>query len=328
MNVLYLSDVEEKNFQHLTNAMNEAINVVRLPRDAEDEAIERAAEFDAFIGSRAPREFLEAAKNLQYYIIPFAGVPKKDKKNLRDFPELHVINSHFNAHFVAEHAWALLLASTRKLCPIHEKMKGGDWRPRYHEKWRGIAMKGKTLLVLGYGHIGRKIAEIGKAFDMTVKAVKRTPEKTMKIDYLGTNDDLPSLLPEADFIVVTLPLTEQTKGFLGREEFEMMKEGVHIVNVGRGPVINEDAFYEALKSDKIGGAGIDTWWEYPSDEAARSNTAPSKHPLDEFEEVVFSPHRASLVQEFEKARMEDLARILNILARGEEVNVVDIEKGY
>ncbi len=163
---------------------------------------------------------------------------------------------------------------------------------------------------------------------MTVKAVKRTPEEAKEIDYLGTNEDLHNLLPEADFIVVTLPLTKKTRGYLGEGEFNMMKPGVHIVNVGRGPVIEEDALYEALKTGQIGGAGIDTWWNYPSDQEARSNTAPSDHPLREFDNVVFSPHRAALVQEFEKERIKDLARVLSRLTEGKDVDLVKIEEGY
>ncbi|NIQ06290.1 MAG: hypothetical protein GWO20_11375 [Candidatus Korarchaeota archaeon] len=183
-------------------------------------------------------------------------------------------------------------------------------------------------MVLGYGHIGRKVTKVGKCFGMTVKAVKRTPEEAKEIDYLGTNEDLHNLLPEADFIVVTLPLTKKTRGYLGEGEFNMMKPGVHIVNVGRGPVIEEDALYEALKTGQIGGAGIDTWWNYPSDQEARSNTAPSDHPLREFDNVVFSPHRAALVQEFEKERIKDLARVLSRLTEGKDVDLVKIEEGY
>jgi phosphoglycerate dehydrogenase-like enzyme len=161
-----------------------------------------------------------------------------------------------------------------------------------------------------------------------VKAIKRTPGEAPELDFIATRENLPELLLEADFIVVALPGTENAKGFIGREEFSLMKQGVHIVNVGRGGAIDEDAFYEALKSGRIGGAGIDTWWNYPKSKEARSNTFPSKHPLGEFENVVFSPHRASHVSGREADRIRDLAAIINSIAQGKPRNVVSIQEGY
>ncbi|MFW6376227.1 MAG: NAD(P)-dependent oxidoreductase, partial [Thermoplasmatota archaeon] len=110
--------------------------------------------------------------------------------------------------------------------------------------------------------------------------------------------------------------------------FELMKEGVHIVNVGRGPVIDEGALYNSLESGKVGGAALDTWWIYPPDEESRYDTFPSNYPLDEFENVIFSPHRSTHIKEREKYRIQDLADTLNKLNKGEEVNVVDIKEGY
>jgi phosphoglycerate dehydrogenase-like enzyme len=169
---------------------------------------------------------------------------------------------------------------------------------------------------------------MAKAFRMTVKAIKRTREDAPEVDFLGTRQDLPGLLPDADFIVLTLPGTKDTEDFLGKREFEMMKPGVHIVNVGRGSAIDEQALYEALKTGRVAGAGIDTWWVYPKSKDARSNTLPSNSPLWEFDNVVFSPHRASHVAGRETERVKDLADILNSIVKGMPRNVVDLEEGY
>ncbi len=327
MKVLYYNQKESEDVDNLRQLTDEEITITVIPPEEKEKAIGRAEEFDAVIGARIPREFLERAKDLEFFIIPFAGIPVQDKENLPDFQDLKVINSHFNKKYVSELAWALLLSSAKKLCPIHNKMKKGDWTPRYEHQW-GLSLEGKELLILGYGEIGRKVAKVGKAFDMKVYAVKKTPSEEDTIDFIGTNSDLPELLPKADFIMVTLPLTEETRGYLGGDEFDMMKDGVHIVNVGRGPVIDEEAFYEALKSGKVAGAGIDTWWIYPPDEESRSNTMPSNYPIHEFDNVVFSPHRGSHVKDREEKRMKDLAEILNSLNKGEIINLVDVEEGY
>ncbi|MFW6041185.1 MAG: 2-hydroxyacid dehydrogenase [Thermoplasmatota archaeon] len=327
MKVAYMSKVREEHLELLEGLLKPEIDVTHIELSNKKELIEQAEKFDAIIGARVPREFLEKAKNLKYFIIPFAGIPPQDKDTLPDFPELTVINSHFNAPFVAENAWTLLLASIKRLCPIHNKLKHGDWTPRYEHKW-GLSLKDKVLLILGYGEIGKRVGKIGKSFNMTVKAIKRTPKENYDIDYIGTNDDLHSLLEEADFIITTLPLTYHTKDYLDKEEFRRMREGVHIVNVGRGPVINEDAFFEALKEGKIGGAGIDTWWIYPPDKNSRSETFPSNYPLNKFDNVVFSPHRSSHVEDREIYRMKDLARILNSLLEEKIINEIDMDMGY
>jgi phosphoglycerate dehydrogenase-like enzyme len=292
-----------------------------------EDALRCAAEFDVAIGARVGGEFLDAARNLKYLVIPFAGIPARDMEILRAFARVRVLNSHFNAAHVAEHAWALLLASVKRLCPIHEKFKRGDWTARYGHVWSD-ALAGGCLLILGYGAVGRAIAGIAGCLRVRVRAVKRTPGSAPEIESLGGGEDLHAFLPWADFIIVALPGTARTRGLLGRREFELMKQGVHVVNVGRGEVIDEEAFYGALKSGKVAGAAIDAWWVYPGDEKSRSCTAPSRYPFHEFENVVFSPHRASHVRGREEDRIKDLARILASIAAGAPVNVMDLNEGY
>ncbi len=326
MKVLHVNPFKEEASGILKEELKDEIDLVEISKDKKDELIQRAHEFDAVIGARMPREFLENAKDLDYFIIPFAGIPSEDKKLFKDFPEIEVINSHFNAEFVAEHALALLLASVKRLIPIHEKLKEGDWTPRY-EHWWSQTLMDKNLLILGFGNIGKNIAERARCFGLNISAIKRTYDDNDLVDFLGTNEDLKDVLPEADFIIVTLPETEETRGYLDKSEFEMMKEDVHIVNVGRGPVIDEEALYNALENGKLGGVALDTWWIYP-DKDSRKDTFPSNYDLDEFDNVIFSPHRSSHVEGREERRAKDLADILNRLEVGEEVNSVDIERGY
>ena len=327
MKVLHMSPFKDENDLSLRGKTDESIEIVEINLDEKEKAIERAEEFDAVIGARIPREFLEKAVNLDYFIIPFVGIPPQDKKTLPDFPDITVLNSHFNYWMVAEHALALLMTSVKNIIPIHQKIKKGDWTPRYEHRW-SKGLRDKNLLLLGFGEIGKEIARLLQPFKMNIKAVKRTADENNLVDYVGTNDDLHELLPEADYIICTLPETEDTKGYFGEEEFDLMTEGVHVVNVGRGPVIDEEALYNSLKSGKVGGAALDTWWIYPPDEESRDDTFPSNYPLDEFDNVIFSPHRSTHIKEREKYRIQDLADTLNKLNKGEEVNVVDIERGY
>ncbi|MFO7793220.1 MAG: 2-hydroxyacid dehydrogenase [Candidatus Saliniplasma sp.] len=327
MKVVYWSDVEDKYLQFLKENLNEDIELTNIPRDDEEGLIEKADQFDTVIGAWVPYEFLEKAENLKYFIIPFAGVPTEDRENLRDFNDITVINSHFNSWLVAEHAWTLLSASVKRICPIHNRLKKGDWTPRYGHWW-GRTLKDKHLLLLGCGAIGRNIAKIAKVFNMEVSAVKRNYEEVPNVDQVGTEDNLHDFLSKADFVICTLPFTEETEGYIGEEEFLVMKKDSYLVNVGRGPVIDEKALYEALKEDKIAGVAIDTWWNYPEDKESRKNTPPSDYPLNEFDNIVFSPHRSTHVEERERYRMESLIKILNSLNEEKMINVVDIKRGY
>jgi len=332
MKVLHLdpfkSLFDEEEEKKLSDLVPSEIEVTELTADDEEKVLDEADQYDAVIGSRISGEFLEKAGNLKYYIVPFVGVPHSDKEKLRKYPNIKVINSHFNYWMVAEHAITLLLATAKKIVPIHDRMKDGDWTPRYEDDGWGKGLRNKTLLILGFGEIGKEMARIGNSFKMEVNAVKRTSDESELVDKLRTNEDLHELLSEADFIVSTLPETDETRGYLSFEEFGQMKEGVHIVNIGRGPVIDEKALYEALESGKVEGAGIDVWWNYPPDEESRTDTFPSNYPLDEFDNVIFSPHRATQIKERSRYRLKNLADILNSLAEGEEVNVVDLKRGY
>jgi phosphoglycerate dehydrogenase-like enzyme len=206
-------------------------------------------------------------------------------------------------------------------------LRKGDWRARY-EGPLSHSLMGKSLLLIGYGAIGRALTPMGRSFRMTVKAVKRGLVAAPELDGLGTEADLLQMLSEADAVIVSLPGSQAAKGLIGGDAFEAMKKGVLFVNVGRGAAVDEDAFYHAMGSGKIGAAGIDTWWRYPTSEAERTRTAPSRHALDEFENLVMSPHRASHCLGRETLRIDALIEILKSISAGAPINVVDRELGY
>ncbi|MDZ7816008.1 MAG: 2-hydroxyacid dehydrogenase [Planctomycetota bacterium] len=292
-----------------------------------DEAIERAGEFEIIVSHRIGPEMFDRADRLKFYIIPFTGLPVSDREELLRRRHITVLNSHFNAVFAAEHALGLLLTAARHTIPAHDKMKKGDWTPRYAGQW-GVTMLKRNVLLLGFGAIGRKLAEMLRPFDAHISAVSRTGGDSHPADFHGTSDDLHRLLPEADALICTLPHTPATDNFVNADVFERLKEGAVFVNVGRGPVVNEKALHDALSGGRLRAAAIDTWWHYPSSEEMRSKTPPSRFPLNEFENVVFSPHRATHVEGREFDRMEDVARLVNSCVNGEPHNIVDLEELY
>jgi phosphoglycerate dehydrogenase-like enzyme len=129
--------------------------------------------------------------------------------------------------------------------------------------------------------------------------------------------------------MVCVPLTDETRGSIGERELRLLPEGAVLVNVARGPVVDEDALYEALADGHLHSAGLDVWYRYPGKDGDPENTRPSNRPFEELPNVVMSPHRGGWLHGIEAHRMRDLAALLNALANGTEApGRVDPAAGY
>ena len=171
-----------------------------------------------------------------------------------------------NAISVAEHAIFLMLALARQYPQARQNLQAGVWgQPQ------GIGLRGKTVYILGMGNIGKALARRLKPFEITMLGIKRDPttgiEPDLGLEFLGGPADLSSVLPRADFVVLALPLNDETRSIIGTRELAAMKGNAYIINVGRGAVIDHDALVGALASGQIAGAGLDVFWEEPVDPA-------------------------------------------------------------
>lgn len=290
------------------------------------------ADFDLLIAGRPSREQLEASPNLRTLIIPFAGLSGSTRALLADFPHISVHNLHHNTTQTAEIAVALLLAAARRIIPADRQMRQGDWTIRY-EPPPVLILEGKTVLILGYGAIGRHVGRVCQALGMRVLAVRRTPARQTldPLTEVHPGEHLPQLLPQADVLMITLPLTDQTRGLIGPKELASLPQGAVLVNVGRGAVVDDEALYRALENGHLMAAGLDVWYQYPEEGTARTETLPSRFPFHQLDNVVLSPHRGGAYgsEYTEQARMAHLARLLNAAARGEPIpNRVDLQAGY
>jgi phosphoglycerate dehydrogenase-like enzyme len=316
---------DEEHLQHLRTLLDSGIVLTIGEEIVSPEVI------NVLVAGRPERRQLEECRNLDRLIIPFAGIPESTLHLLKDFPEIRVHNLHFNASATAEMAIALMLAASKWIVPIDKAFRDGDWRPRYKPN-PSLLLEGKTALVLGYGAIGRRVAQICQSFGMKVIAVRRQftdAGQTHNGVSIHAVRDLQILLPEANVVLVCLPLTDDTRGLIGEYEIGLLPKDTILVNVARGPVVDEEAMFNALRNGDLYAAGIDVWYRYPEDENSRSNTYPSRFPFHELENVVMSPHRAGGSIERELKRMVSLADLLNFVARGDPVpDLVKIKRGY
>jgi phosphoglycerate dehydrogenase-like enzyme len=215
-----------------------------------------------------------------------------------------------NYRAVAEHAMALILALSRRLAEARDNQARQVWRGMIGDlSQREDELGAKMLLVIGLGQIGGRLSQLAKAFDMHVVGLRRDPTKGGgAADAVHSIGDLKSLLPEADFVALTCPLTKETENLLDAEALGKMKSSAYLVNVARGRVVDEAALIETLAARRIAGAGIDVTVEEP--------LAPNS-PLWGMEQVLLTPHTAGETRHYEDNVIEILRDNLGRLGRGD-----------
>jgi len=289
------------------------------------------AAYEVLVAGRPHREHLTASQTLRMLVIPFAGIPESTRALLQDFPGLAVHNLHHNAALTAEMAVTLMLAAAKFIVPCDRALRDDDWRPRYNPP-PALSLDGKTVLILGFGQVGQRIGRVCHALGMQVLAIRRHLDRHIRFDYpVDVHDprDLVGLLPRVHVLDIALPATPATEGLIGASELSLLPPGAVLVNIGRGPIVAQEALYHALASRHLGAAGLDVWYRYPRSETEWENTPPADFPFHALDNVVLSPHRAGASTETETLRMIHLADLLNAVARGEHVpNRVDVQAGY
>jgi len=296
----------------------------------EGKEIPDPANFDILVHPTPSREWMEASSDLRAVVVPWAGIPQKTREVLGDYTNVSLHNLHHNNFNTAEMGLTLLLAAAKNLIPLDQKLRENDWTPRYEDP-KAIVLRDKTALILGFGEIGQALATYCLGLGMNIIATKKSPEAySGDLDVqLYRSDQLHNLLPKANVLLISLPLTDETEDLIAEKEINLMPAGSIIINIGRGPIVNQYALYEALKSGHLHSAGTDVWYNYPETREERSHTPPADVPFGDLDNFVLSPHRGGMVKEVEIQRAEALADLLNSANRGEPIpNKVDIEAGY
>jgi len=280
------------------------------------------------VAGRPTKEDLDKLPDLKRLFIPWTGIPEETRAVLIDFPDLQVHNLHHNAAPAAELALSLLMAGAKQIIPFDRSLRNGNWQPRYQNRMT-ILLSGKKALVIGYGAIGKRIEQGLEGLGIEVRLMKRDVDQDEEEKSVFTPDNLHQLLPETDFLILALPLTDQTEDLIGEKELTLLPTSAILVNVSRGKIVNQKALFKALKEKRIFSAGLDVWYNYPDSKETRENTFPGDFPFHELDNIVLSPHRGGLVMETETMRIKSLAAMINAAARGEQVpNAVSLIDGY
>jgi D-2-hydroxyacid dehydrogenase (NADP+) len=280
----------------------------------------RLSEADVLYTQRIAPDRVAAAQRLRWVQTFGAGVEWLLTPNVRQREDLVVTNaSGIHAQPIAEHVLGLVLMFARQLHRAVRQQAARSWNSEALQP--GVTtLSGATLGIVGLGAIGRRIAAIASAFGMRVIALKRTAASTLGVERAFGPGELVPFLKEAEYVVNTLPLTPQTRGYFGPQEFAAMRSDAVFINIGRGSTVQTDALLGALQSGSIAGAALDVTDPEP---------LPSDHPLWTLDNVILTPHYAGAhpgyVQRASAIFLENLARFV---AGAELTNVVDKHAGY
>lgn len=280
----------------------------------------RLPELDVLVTLAFTREMGAAAARLKLVQVPGAGLDRIDRSAL---PAGTLLANAYNHEVgIAEYVMGAMLTLSRDFCRLDAALRRGKWESPWvpgaepPPTWPELA--GKTLGILGYGRIGQHVARRARAFDMAIWAMRQRPtrEEAHDLAFLGGSEALDEILRRADYVVITLPLTEATRGLLGARELDLMKSTAVLINVARAPIVDEDALYRALSQGTMAGAALDVWYRYPT---RGEPTFPSRHPIHELPNVLMTPHVSGWTEGTMEGRAMLVAENIGRVARGEVV---------
>ncbi|MFC2006413.1 D-2-hydroxyacid dehydrogenase, partial [Chloroflexota bacterium] len=293
----------------------------KLTSKAASEALDHVlSHIEVVFGWRLPLNILSRAPRLKWVQGVGAGIDLLvGKTGLLHSDVMVSTASGINAIAVAEFTLCLMLMIVKQAPRFISNNKVGCWKP-----FANSELNGKTVGIVGLGKIGGEIARLARSFRMIVLATKRSATGNKKegteVDTLFSTKEITHMLPECDFVILTVPLTPETRGLIAEEELKVMKPTAYLINVARGPIVKQDVLIQALKERWIAGAALDVFEVEPLSEESELWNMPN---------VIISPHIAGYVGEHYTARIQLFCENLRRFLRGDELyNIFDKGKGY
>jgi phosphoglycerate dehydrogenase-like enzyme len=286
---------------------------------AGDEAVMIAelADTDVLVSMGFTQALAEAGPNLRLIQVPGAGLDRIDRAALG--PGVHLANAYGHEAGIAEYVIGTMLALTRSFGRIDDKLRKGEWESQWAvgmpapPLWPELA--GKTIGILGFGHIGEALARRAHAFDMQVCAIRRQAQSPPPhgVSFVGGPDQLDDVLRQSDYLAITLSLSADTRGLLDARRLGLMRSSGYLINVARAEIVDETALYRALATSGLAGAALDVWYRYP---AAPGSVMPSNQPFHELPNVIMTPHVSGWTEGMLEARAKIIAGNIERIARG------------
>ncbi|MBQ3182172.1 MAG: hypothetical protein IJB57_00750 [Clostridia bacterium] len=298
INILLTRSMLAGDIDYIKNRLNKSVEgmyTFTVPEDFSEESLcALAPDADMLLGPFVSEKLIAAAGKLKLIQIPWTGVDNFNFAAL-GASQVPVCNTHTNADSVAEICIAIVLDLVKKISYHDRKMREGNWnRTQKPLDLFSGSMADLSACVIGFGHIGQRVARLLSAFGTKVSAVDAKAEGKDGITvYSPCEAD--KALADADIVILTLPLTPATRGMVNPEYIGKMKNGAILVNMSRAAICDEDAVYNALVSEQLAGYGADVWWSPPA--RGESESYPSdRNRFWELDQVIMSPHRAGFIK--------------------------------
>ena len=265
-----------------------------------------SAEFAYSKDSKLVEDFITAGKQLQLIQVPFSGMDWLKKEWLA--PGCIVCNTNQHSEPIAEYVMLGILEFAINMRHMDRELRQGRWT------YGGSIVRGmkhseiqhKTIGFIGYGHIAKRVTELATPFGMQFIAISRNPKVDPRLNWWKDSSHLEALLTESDYVLITAPLSESTRDLINESTLQKMKPSGVIINVARGPIINEAAIYKALKNHQISGALLDVWYQYASTDNLEMR--PSELPFHELDNVIMTPHTASWTDQLDQRRIDSVVQ--------------------
>ncbi|MDD9905292.1 MAG: 2-hydroxyacid dehydrogenase [Rhodospirillaceae bacterium] len=277
---------------------------------------------DAFVGGFIKGDW-PAVPKLRLYQVPFTGYDWIGPEKLPGGCQL--CNTFEHETTIAEYVMATMLEWEFRIGEADRKFRVDGWKGRKmgYGPTHG-ELYGKTVGIVGYGHIGQEVARRATAFGMRCIAVTRTIRSTEEpLAWIDTMDSLEKLLGESDYVLIGLPMSKETRGLFDSARLTQMKPDGVLINVGRGHIIDEESLYKALVDETIGGAVIDVWYGYPTPN--NPERSPWNFPFNELDNIVMTPHNSALSDDMHDRRWRFIAGNLDRFSRGEPLHNICFE---
>lgn len=283
----------------------------------EDTILAHLGDADVLVSMGFSARMADAAPRLRLVQVPGAGIDRIDRAALH--PRTWLANAYGHEAGIAEYIFGAMIALTRSFTHLDAKLRQGEWESQWAigveapPLWPELA--GKTLGILGFGHIGQALARRAVAFDMQVCAVRRQAQAEVPpgVSFVGGPDRLDEVLRLADYLAVTLSLSPATRNLIDGRRLGVMKPTAFLVNVARAEIFDEAALYRALADGRIAGAALDVWYHYPTTAAP---TPPATQPFHTLANVIMTPHISGWTEGMLAARARLIADNIRRIADG------------
>lgn len=298
----------------LFDAKREGINTIQAANY--DDLKAKLPEVDVLVVSGLwKNELLQHAPRLKYLQSISAGTNQYDLETFKKRGIVLASAQGVNRNAVSEHAIGLLLSLTRRLALARDNQHQRYWRPdQRNPADRESELPGKTLLLVGLGGIGGRIARLARAFDMHVVGVRRNVEAGPgEANEVHSFKEIMGLIPRADVVVLSCPLTDETRNLIDRQAIAAFKRTAFLINVARGACVDESALVDALEEGRIAGAALDVLQPEPPVKESKLWTLPT---------VILTPHSAGETTQYEQNVFSILTRNLEKIWKG-DLNLVN-----